>query len=335
MGFTNLQYVQELGRGAFGSVVLAIDADSKQLMAVKKLPRASVQSRYTESELINHSLLRHPHIVKFHRAFLSPSNLNIVMEYVPDGSLLSFIQGNRQLSEGQARWLFQQLIIAVDYCHRKGVANRDIKLDNILLDRSVLGKADWPILKICDWGYAKHDAKSLAKSKVGTVAYMAPEIADLWSCGVVLYTMLVGGMPFRSVNSDNLGKSVLKLLDDMRAQRYTFPSHLSDAARDMVAQLLCPQPHRRMTIAEVLQHAWFTPGLPPSALSMNDTYLKLDRRCAQSEGEIQAIVTRAVLGGEQRDGGCCSSRAYAEAGAKAEARSLASRLSAEQPLRVL
>jgi serine/threonine-protein kinase SRK2 len=183
----------------------------------------------------------------------------------------------------------------------------------------------------------------------GTVAYMAPEVlhsptghydgktADLWSCGVVLYTMLVGGMPFRSINNENLGKTVLKLLDDMRAARYAFPSHLGAAARDLVARLLCPEPQKRITIAEVLHHPWFTPGLPSSALSMNDAYLKLERASAQSEDEIKAIVMRAVLDGEQMDGSSsCSTRAYAGASAKAAGGSLAlAKVSPEQPLRVL
>jgi serine/threonine-protein kinase SRK2 len=183
----------------------------------------------------------------------------------------------------------------------------------------------------------------------GTVAYMAPEVlhsptghydgktADLWSCGVVLYTMLVGGMPFRSVNSDNLGQTVLRLLDDMRAARYAFPSHLTPAARDLVVRLLCPEPQKRIRIAEVLQHPWFRPGLPLSALSMNDAYLKLERACTQSEEEIKAIVTRAVLGGEQKDGSSCSGGAYAAgASAKEDVGSLRlARVSPEQPLRVL
>ncbi len=111
------------------------------------------------------------------------------------------MQRQRALPEHQARWLFQQLILAVDYCHSSGVSNRDIKLDNILLDKSMRGRPDWPILKICDWGYARSGATSEASSKVGTLSYMAPEVlqnssystkrADIWSCGVVLYAMLV------------------------------------------------------------------------------------------------------------------------------------------------
>lgn len=118
-----------------------------------------------------------------------------------DGTLLQHVQRQKALPEPQARWLFQQLILALDYCHRIGVSNRDIKLDNILLDKSCRGRPDWPILKICDWGYARSGATSEASSKVGTLSYMAPEVlqsnsystkrADIWSCGVVLYAMLV------------------------------------------------------------------------------------------------------------------------------------------------
>jgi hypothetical protein len=114
---------------------------------------------------------------------------------------LHHVQRQKALPEHQARWLFQQLILALDYCHRIGVSNRDIKLDNILLDKSCRGRPDWPILKICDWGYARSGATSEASSKVGTLSYMAPEVlqnnsystkrADIWSCGVVLYAMLV------------------------------------------------------------------------------------------------------------------------------------------------
>eukprot|EP00878_Enallax_costatus_P041560 GHUV01048370.1.p1 GENE.GHUV01048370.1~~GHUV01048370.1.p1 ORF type:complete len:172 (+),score=39.24 GHUV01048370.1:477-992(+) len=163
---SNYQYVRELGRGAFGSVILARDVSSDSLVAVKKINRSQVQG-YTESELVNHSMLRHPHIVKFHQVFLSPTNLNIVMEFVPDGSLLAAVQQEGKLPELTARWYFQQLTCALDYCHKKGVANRDIKLDNLLIDKSVYGRPQCPILKVCDWGYAKSEVlQSLATSRV-------------------------------------------------------------------------------------------------------------------------------------------------------------------------
>eukprot|EP00775_Hariotina_reticulata_P009797 gene9797-9955_t len=272
------QYIRELGSGTFGCVVLAKDVTTGQNVAVKKIPRSQVQG-YTLSELINHSMLRHPHIVKFHQVFLSPTNVNIVMEYVPDRSLLVHVQEVRVVPEHQARWLFQQLVFAIDYCHRKGVANRDIKLDNILLDKSERGKPDWPILKICDWGYAKNDVASLATSRVGTIAYMAPEVlhttaghydgkkADIWSCGVVLYTMLVGGMPFKSTKTDNLGQMVVSLLADMRSQRFALPHTLSANAQDLLRRLLHPNPQHRITMADITTHPWFSENENRFALS--------------------------------------------------------------------
>ncbi|KAF8065487.1 RNR2B [Scenedesmus sp. PABB004] len=122
----SLSYVRELGRGSFGRVVLARDDESGALVAVKKLPRAALhrESTYVHRELLLHASLRHPHIVRFHQVFLSPTNVNICMEWVPDGTLLAYVQRCGRLGEARARWLFQQLMLAVDYCHRKGVANR-------------------------------------------------------------------------------------------------------------------------------------------------------------------------------------------------------------------
>ena len=91
-----------------------------------------------------------------------------------DGTLLEHVQRHKFLAEPQARWLFQQLILAVDYCHKMGVSNRDIKLDNILLDKSTKGRPDWPIMKICDWGYARTGATSEACSKVVSVTLSGP-----------------------------------------------------------------------------------------------------------------------------------------------------------------
>ncbi|KIY99114.1 kinase [Monoraphidium neglectum] len=213
MASARYAYVKDLGEGSFGKVVLATDRETGEQVAIKKLTRQYLDTRLLEAEVVNHSSLYHPHVIRFREVFLSPNNFNIVMDYASGGSLFSYVRSKGRLKEPFARWCFQQLVLGVDYCHKKarrsarracfGVANRDLKLENTLLDwpHPSLSK---PIVKICDFGYSKHDSRS-ARTQAGTFCYMAPEVlrnanrskydakkADIWSCGVALYVMLVG-----------------------------------------------------------------------------------------------------------------------------------------------
>lgn len=167
------------------------------------------------------------------------------------------MQQHKVLSEHHARWLFQQLILAVEYCHKMNICNRDIKLDNILLDKSTRGRPDWPIMKICDWGYARSGVTSEACSKVGTLSYMAPEVlqnntystkkADVWSCGVVLYAMLVSQTTHSAHRHRLLGVFALHRLSKSNSARgtscsFTQLTHSSDeccaqAAADVLVAL--------------------------------------------------------------------------------------------------
>jgi serine/threonine-protein kinase SRK2 len=101
-------------------------------------------TKYVEAEIVNHSLMRHPHVIQFKEVFLSHRFICIAMEYATGGSLFQYVQRQGRLKEAVARWFFQQLVVGVDYCHRKGVANRDIKLENTLLQ--VGGGATRPAL---------------------------------------------------------------------------------------------------------------------------------------------------------------------------------------------
>eukprot|EP00879_Flechtneria_rotunda_P000659 GHRR01000773.1.p1 GENE.GHRR01000773.1~~GHRR01000773.1.p1 ORF type:complete len:322 (+),score=72.14 GHRR01000773.1:281-1246(+) len=306
-----------LGYGSFGTVILAESIPEGTLVAVKRLRRTQIQdAKYVEAELLSHSMLQHPNIVKFHKAFLTQANLNIVLDYVPDGTLLTHIKEVGCLPESKARWLFQQLMLAVDYCHKKGVVIRDIKADNILLDMTENGP-NQPLLQICDFGYATSDARSIsaAISGVGTLEYMAPEVhqtiytpgsryngqaADIWCCGVVLYIMLTGMFPFHNcprhdTNFDQLSQS---LLEDKCEERYNVPSSLSDGVQDLLHRLLQPFPQDRITMADVIEHPWFMEGLPAQAVSDNDWHLLYPRACEQSLDELRAIAAQAPIAAE-------------------------------------
>jgi serine/threonine-protein kinase SRK2 len=164
----NCQYVKvkSLSAGAFGFVQHARIKATGRDVAIKFMQRGSEgMKKYVEYELLNHRTLRHPHVIQFKEVFLTPEYICIVMEYASGGSLFNHVQKAGALREPTARWFFQQLMVGLDYCHRKGVVNRDIKLENTLLKN--VPNLPLPLVKICDFGYSKDHLTSDPKSKVG------------------------------------------------------------------------------------------------------------------------------------------------------------------------
>ncbi|GIL83878.1 hypothetical protein Vretifemale_12596 [Volvox reticuliferus] len=200
------EMLEILGKGGSGIVYRVKDIETDNVFAMKTLKKG-YPSKYVANELNNHQLLRHPHIVYFKAVFIDDTSLCILTEFANCGSLLDFVEEGGGLEEVLARWYFQQLILALYFCHNRGIAHRDIKLENLLLHKYKNSK--YPILKMCDFGLSKAVVLpgASAKSCVGTVSYMAPEVmknngrgydammADVWSCGVVLYVMLYGAVP--------------------------------------------------------------------------------------------------------------------------------------------
>ncbi|KAL0048946.1 hypothetical protein WJX82_002950 [Trebouxia sp. C0006] len=181
-GAFNYRQVEQVGQGTFGTVFHAVQlgTDSPPDAAIKLLPRGALMKSYRtliRREILHQSCLEHPFIISIKEVFLTKEHVAIAMEYAHGGDLYQHVIACKplyRLPEDQARWIFQQLLIGLDYCHKKGVANRDLKLENLLLDRKDTGSR--PLLKICDFGYSKHDINSPAKTVVGTPVYMAPEI---------------------------------------------------------------------------------------------------------------------------------------------------------------
>ena len=205
-----------------------------------------------ERESINHRQLSgHPNIVRFIEVFVTSTHLGISMEYASGGELFDRIVKAGRFSEDEARYFFQQLISGVEWCHREGVCHRDLKLENTLLD----GRPA-PRLKICDFGYSKSAIfDSQPKSTVGTPAYIAPEvlsrkqyageIADVWSCGVTLYVMLVGAYPFEDAKDPrNFRKTIQKIM----SVDYAFPKNLplSRECFDLVGRIFVANPSKRI-----------------------------------------------------------------------------------------
>ncbi|KAL6758372.1 kinase-like domain-containing protein [Haematococcus lacustris] len=301
--------IETIGTGAFGSVKLVHEVHTKKMLAMKCLKRRNI-NKYLEAEIVNHSMLRHPHIVQFKEVFLTSEHVCIVMEYANGGSLFDLVRTQKRLKETQARWFIQQLVLSLDYMHRKGIANRDIKLENCLLQNEE--GLPYPLLKICDFGYSKADFRSAAKSQVGTLSYMAPEViksrghydakhADVWSTGVVLYIMLYGKYPFDLDDSVEVAESTRSqmMLQAMEKERYDLSPHVltSLECTDFLKRLLKPDPAKRLTLQGILQHPWFLKKLPPHAQEMNDYYTALPL----PEEHQQPEHIRALLEGGRKE----------------------------------
>lgn len=264
--------IRYLNRGASGFVVLVERKDTGEKRALKFIERESARMEYIEAEIINQMRLRHPHVVKLDEIFVTDVHLVLVLEYADQGDLFSYLKNKSSFSERRARWYFQQLITAVDFCHKMGVMNRDIKLENLLL----FGE-NKETLKISDFGLSKDEHyQSAPKTSVGTVLYIAPEIishfgekkeydarkSDLWSCGVVLYTMLSGFYPFSRKSDKDIGRVRLMhtILQRTLDKDYPDIEGVSESCKTLLAGLLDPNPNTRYSMEDVMNHPWFKTG---------------------------------------------------------------------------
>ncbi|KVH95231.1 Protein kinase, ATP binding site-containing protein [Cynara cardunculus var. scolymus] len=199
----------------------------------------------------------------------------------------------------KARFFFQQLISGVSYCHSMEICHRDLKLENTLLDGSPS-----PRLKICDFGYSKSGLlHSQPKSTVGTPAYIAPEvlsrkeydgkIADVWSCGVTLYVMLVGAYPFEDPEDPrNFRKTI----------GYSIPDYVRVSAdcRHLLSHVFVANPSKRITIAEIKKHPWFLKNMPKELVEGEKTNYENGSgdQSLQSVDQINRIIQEAKVPSE-------------------------------------
>lgn len=297
------ELVRDIGAGNFGVARLMTDKQTGELVAVKYIERGEKIDENVQREIINHRSLRHPNIVRFKEVILTPTHLAIVMEYASGGELFERICNAGRFSEDEARFFFQQLISGVSYCHAMQVCHRDLKLENTLLDGSTA-----PRLKICDFGYSKNSVlHSQPKSTVGTPAYIAPEVllkkeydgkmADVWSCGVTLYVMLVGAYPFEDPEEPkNFRKTIQRILN----VQYSIPDyvHISPECRHLISRIFVADPSKRITIPEIKNHEWFLKNLPVELIeernAPNYAFEESDQP-TQSIEEIMQIINEATI----------------------------------------
>lgn len=253
-----------LGFGSFGKVKLAEHELTGYKVAIKILNKRKMSKNADMEEKVRREikilrLFMHPHIIRLYEVIETETDIFFVMEYVNAGELFDHIVEKGRLNEDDARRFFQQIISGVEYCHRNMVVHRDLKPENLLLDSKLN-------VKIADFGLSNvmRDGHFL-KTSCGSPNYAAPEVisgklyagpeVDVWSCGVILYALLCGSLPFDDENISNLFKKI-------KGGIYTLPSHLSAGARDLIPRMLLVDPLNRYTIPEIKQHPWFQFRLP-------------------------------------------------------------------------
>jgi serine/threonine protein kinase len=265
--FTNTtdKYVlgQTLGFGAYAIVKLATFLPKHEFVAVKVYEKSKLSDPQKKNNVLNEikilGSLVHPNIIKFKEAIETPKQIQLVMEYASGCSLWSYInkKPTHCLPEPIARRYFSQILSGIHYCHSNSIVHRDIKLENILLD----SHGD---VKIIDFGFATN-LKQREKTRVfcGTPSYMAPEIvgktenpgiaADVWALGVVLFVMLTGKHPFKSNNSRELYRLILKGTLEL-------PKKLSASVRALICKMLQKDPRKRPSCKEIMEDGWMEEG---------------------------------------------------------------------------
>ncbi|XVE98722.1 hypothetical protein REPUB_Repub03eG0132500 [Reevesia pubescens] len=281
MGFATsigkYQLGRTIGEGTFAKVKLAVDTTDGQHVAIKIIDKAMVMEsnlKYqVQREIRTMKLLHHPNVVRIHEVIGSKTKIYIIMEYISGGQLSDKLSYVKKLSEPEARKLFQQLIDAVDHCHRKGVYHRDLKPENLLLD----SKGN---LKVTDFGLsALRKPGDMLTTACGSPCYVAPELlankgydgsaADIWSSGVILFELLAGYLPFDDRN-------LVVLYKKISGAQYTCPPWFTECQWKLIARILDPNPKRRITIPEIIEDAWFQKDYMPSCGYEYDEKINLD-----------------------------------------------------------
>ena len=245
-----------IGRGTFSKVKLGLHLPTKQKVAIKILNKEKINDE-ADIERIRReihilSMLRHPNIVQLYETMTNDNNIYIIMEYVEGKDLFQFIYSMQRLTEFKSSQLFRQLISCLEYIHKLGIVHRDIKPENILLNKNKKN------LKLVDFGLSNtYEKDELIKTACGSPCYAAPEMisgkdyegfySDLWSCGVVLYCMLVGKLPFDD-------EDIKRLYHNIKIANYVMPNFLSRYAQDILRRILVTNPKRRIKLEELKKH---------------------------------------------------------------------------------
>ncbi|KAI4379474.1 hypothetical protein MLD38_005767 [Melastoma candidum] len=259
------QLGRTVGEGTFAKVKFARNSENGESAAIKILAKSTILRHkmvdQIKREISIMKIVRHPNIVALHEVLASKTKIYIVLEFVAGGALFDKIVHQGRLSEEECRTFFQQLIDAIAHCHSKGVYHRDLKPENLLLDSHER-------LKVSDFGLSALHQQSdgLLHTTCGTPNYIAPEVlakqgyigaaADVWSCGIILFVLMSGYLPFDETDLPTLYKKI-------NDAEFSCPFWFSPGATSLIQKILDPNPKTRIRIDEIRRHPWFQNNYVP------------------------------------------------------------------------
>uniref|UniRef100_A0A668UNJ6 non-specific serine/threonine protein kinase n=1 Tax=Oreochromis aureus TaxID=47969 RepID=A0A668UNJ6_OREAU len=252
----NYRLLKTIGKGNFAKVKLARHIPTGREVAIKiidktQLNPSSLQKLYREVRIMK--ILNHPNIVKLFEVIETEKTLYLVMEYASGGEVFDYLVAHGRMKEKEARAKFRQIVSAVQYCHQKHIVHRDLKAENLLLD------ADMNI-KIADFGFSNEfTVGGKLDTFCGSPPYAAPELfqgkkydgpeVDVWSLGVILYTLVSGSLPFDGQNLKELRERVLR-------GKYRIPFYMSTDCENLLKRFLVLNPGKRGTLEQIMKDRW-------------------------------------------------------------------------------
>ena len=252
-----------LGSGTFGKVKLGIYIPNKEKVAIKIIEKSKMTEKddlvRLEREFEMLAQFNHPNLIMVSEIFESDNNYYTVMDYCEEGELFNYIVKNKYLSEEESAFFYYQLINGLEYIHSLGIVHRDLKPENLLLTKD-------HILKIIDFGlsnYFKEGQSRYLYTPCGSPCYASPEMVtgnsydgimiDVWSTGIILFAMLCGYLPFEDKNNEKLFKKIAEC-------KIEYPDYISEEARDLMKQIIVPNPKERITINDIKKHNFYKRG---------------------------------------------------------------------------
>ena len=253
---------ETIGKGTFSIVKLGINKITNEKVAIKILKKKKMQKNKDklrlEREINILKRLHHINLIKIHKISEESDNYFIVMEYCENGELFNYIVAHERLSEEETAYFFYQLINGLDYIHHKNIVHRDLKPENLLLSQG-------NILKIVDFGLSNYyyPEEQLLSTPCGSPCYASPEMVcgnkyngfkiDVWSCGIIIFAMICGYLPFEDPNNEILFKKIMKCKVD-------YPEYLSEEVLDILNKIIVIDPNKRINIEQIRQHPFYLKG---------------------------------------------------------------------------